>query len=82
MDDEKVVVLARSQTGVNCRPSVMQEAIKAAFNITMSPHEHVWTTSQQKAMAAYGLWAHQRLCAIEQLTDGQLVHEEGLADDE
>ncbi len=54
-----------------------QEAIEAAHNITMSPHEWAWTPRQQAQMAMYVLWATQRLNAIKHISDGkELPHEE------
>lgn len=76
MDSNPIVVLDQEQTRIDCEPSVQRKAISTAFNITMSPHEHEWNLEEQRAMAAYCLWAHQRLCAIEQCVSGTLEHQD------
>lgn len=70
-----IVTLAREQTHVGCGSTRRRDAITAAYNVTMSEHEHEWTKDQQRSMAEYVLWAHQRLSAIEQIVDGDLEHE-------
>jgi hypothetical protein len=59
------------QMNVAMEKDFQNRAIKCAFWITASPHEHSWTQEEQQLMAAYVLWAHQRLCAIEQLSTGR-----------
>jgi hypothetical protein len=72
---ETIVSLAKEQTKIDCPPNTRRKAINAAFWITASPSEHAWAHEEQKAMAAYCLWAHQRLCAIEQCASGELEHQ-------
>lgn len=62
-----VVVFHDSQTRVEMAGKDEIRAIQAAYYVTLSPHEWVWTTQQSCDMAQYCLWAHQRLSAIEQL---------------
>lgn len=71
-----IVVLSQNQTHVHCGSTRRRDAITAAYNVTMSPHEHEWTKDQQCAMAEYVLWAHQRLSAVAQIADDELEHEE------
>lgn len=70
------VNLNAEQTRIGCEPKERSKAIKAAYYVTMSPHEHQWTLEQQQAMAQYVLWAHQRLSAIGQCVDGDLDHQD------
>lgn len=65
---DPVVVLHSGQTLVDEMPNEQQqEAVRAAFLLTCSPHEWQWSTDQQVLMAAYVLWAHQRLEAVKQI---------------
>lgn len=67
-NDDRVAVLHSSQTAVKELSIVKkQKAIRAAFQLTCSPQEWQWSHDDQVAMAAYVLWAHQRLSAIEQI---------------
>jgi len=70
-----IVVLSRDQTQVRCGSTRRRDAIQAAYNVTLSPHEHEWSSDQQRAMAEYVLWAHQRLSAVAQIADDELEHE-------
>lgn len=68
----RTVVLHPEQSEV--RLSEIEEgiAISVAHRLAMSPHEWTWTPDEQAKMAAYVLWAHQRLCGIAQLASGEL----------
>lgn len=66
-----VVCLHPYQTNVAMEEHYRTRAVNAAYWMTASPHERSWTQEQQQLMAAYCLWAHQRLCAIEQLSGGR-----------
>lgn len=69
-----IVELHPSQTHVRCGTTTKSTAIKSAYRVTMSPHEHEWTRDEQRAMAHFCLWAHQRLSAIEQCVRGDVEH--------
>lgn len=73
--DEPIVYLSEEQSRVHCPDAMRKRAIDAAFYLTMSPHEHVWSHDDVMAMAAYCLWAAQRLDAIGQCVTGKLEHE-------
>ncbi|MCB1641788.1 MAG: hypothetical protein KDI37_08660 [Xanthomonadales bacterium] len=65
---DPVVVLHSGQTLVDELTEEQQQvAVRAAFLLTCSPHEWQWSTDQQVLMAAYVLWAHQRLEAVKQI---------------
>lgn len=67
-----VVVLHPSQTRVEISPAIIGMAVSSAYRVTLSPHEHAWTSEESAAMAQYVLWAMQRLDVIEQLVKGDL----------
>ena len=68
----EIVRLAPNMTLVGLDESRRQKAIDLALRITMSPHEWTWKAEEQFDMAAYVLWAHQRLSGIKQLVDADL----------
>jgi hypothetical protein len=71
-----VVVLSKDKTQIHVDLETRTKAIQAAYWVTASPHEWVWTPEQQVAMAQYVLWASQRLDAFRQLSEqAQLRHE-------
>lgn len=72
----KTVSLHSDQTQLNGGYSRRRDAIEAAFLITLSPHEHVWTIDQQRAMAEYCLWAYQRISAVRQCVDEETLSHE------
>ena len=76
-----IVVLDSSQTRVEMNETCELDAVRAAYYLTLSPHEWQWTQAQQESMANYVLWACQRLSAIRQLGDitFDLDHEESPA---
>ena len=71
METQPIVVLHENQTHVSFTESDRKRAFEAAFWVTASPHEWVWTPEQQALMAQFVLWATQRLGAIEQLASGR-----------
>lgn len=75
----QTVSLHSEQTQLNGGYSRRRDAIEAAFLITLSPHEHVWTVEQQRAMAEYCLWAHQRISAVRQCVDEETLSHETIA---
>lgn len=71
-----MINLSREFTQVRLAKKERSEAIEAAYWVTASPHEWVWTQEQQAAMARYCLWASQRIEAINELAGGaDLLHE-------
>lgn len=70
----KIVNLSEEQTQVHCPLGTQSVALNAAFLVTLSPHEWVWSLTEQQAMAQYCLWAHQKLSAIRQVVDADLTH--------
>jgi len=72
--DLEVVKLAENQTHVSLDRRSQTHAIQTAHRVNLSPHEWDWSTSEAAAMAQFVLWAHQRLCAIEQVAAGPLNH--------
>ena len=68
----EIVRLAPNMTLIGLNESSRKRAIDLALRISMSPHEWVWTADEQFDMAAYVLWAHQRLSGIKQLVDADL----------
>ncbi|EMI22387.1 hypothetical protein RMSM_00684, partial [Rhodopirellula maiorica SM1] len=62
-----IVHLSPEVTQVTIDPAERMQAIAAAYWITASPHERVWTAHEQRLMAQYVLWANQKLSAIEQV---------------
>lgn len=77
-----IVCLSESQTRIKMKIQDRVAAIDAAFNVTMSPHEHEWTREQQVAMAQYVLWSSQRLDAIAAISRGDDMRREKAADNE
>ncbi|GAA4465387.1 hypothetical protein [Novipirellula rosea] len=71
-----IVHLSPEVARVTIDPAERMQAIAAAYWITASPHEHVWTADDQRLMAQYVLWANQKLSAIEQVVAGDLSHAE------
>jgi hypothetical protein len=69
MMKKQTVSLHADQTAIRGGYSRRRDAVEAAFLVTLSPHEHVWTIEQQRAMAEYCLWAYQRLSAVRQCVD-------------
>lgn len=71
-----LVRLSRDYTQISVSEATRSEAIKAAYWVTASPHEWVWTPDQQAAMARYVLWASQRIEAMQHIASGKpLLHE-------
>ncbi len=71
-----LVRLSRDYTQIHVSEPDRSEAIKAAYWVTASPHEWVWTPDQQAKMARYVLWASQRIEAMQHIADGKpLLHE-------
>lgn len=71
-----LLCLGRNFTQINVSEADRSEAIKAAYWVTASPHEWVWTPDQQEKMARYVLWASQRIEAMQHIASGQpLLHE-------
>lgn len=71
-----LLYLGRNFTQINVSEGDRSEAIKAAYWVTASPHEWVWTPDQQAKMARYVLWASQRIEAMQHIANGQpLLHE-------
>ena len=71
-----IVHLSPEVARVTIDPAERMQAIAAAYWITASPHEHIWTPNEQRLMAQYVLWASQRLSAIRQVAVGDLSHAE------
>lgn len=69
------VSLSASQTCIDCDEETKRLAIGVAFRITMSTCEWTWTDEEAANMANYLLWAHQRLSAIDQCVNRDLVHQ-------
>ena len=66
--------LSDEYTEVKMTDHDRMKAFDVAFRITMSPHEHEWTTEEQQLMAQYCLWASQRLSAVEFCVNKELGH--------
>lgn len=74
--DDPILRLSRNYTQLQPSEKTRKSAIDAAFWVTASPHEWVWTPEQQEHMARYVLWAHQRLSALLQIANEEpLTHE-------
>ncbi len=69
---KEVVRLSPEMTLIGLNKQSQDKAIDLAMRITMSPSEWTWTNAEQFDMAAYVLWAHQRLSGIAQLVGGDL----------
>lgn len=72
MADREIVRLAPGMTLAEIDGHAQTRAIDLAHRITMSPHEWTWTPEEQFDMAAFVLWAHQRLSGIKQLASASL----------
>ena len=66
--------LSDEYTEVKMTDEDRMKAFNVAFRVTMSPHEHEWTTEEQQLMASYCLWASQRLDAIDFCVNKELGH--------
>lgn len=72
-----IIRLGRDFTQVHIPPEKRTAAIQAAYWVTASPCEWVWTPEQQADMARYVLWASQRMEAMQHIAEGlPLLHEE------
>lgn len=69
LEEKKIVKLGEDFTHVNIPEETKDLAMNAAFWLTASEHEWVWTKDQQIAMAKYCLWASQQLACIKEIAN-------------
>lgn len=75
-NNDGLLRLGEDYTCVAMTAADRDKAIEASIYVTLSEHEHAWTTEQQVLMARYCRWAAQRLECARYILHGSPLREE------